>query len=140
MDLTALFLNLAPKPVESPLSREDSNSSLPGRVQTRPVRRMNRLTDAKILDLVASYLRGTTITELAAEFEINPTTVQAHLRRQKVGHRPYRKVRPEQVAEAVQLHAAGMSVRGVARHLGVAQDTAKRLLVEAGAIPPPPNS
>jgi hypothetical protein len=48
-----------------------------------------------------------------------------------VPRRPYRKVKPHQVVEAVELYRGGMTLRGVAKHLGVAPDTARPVLVEA---------
>ena len=133
MDLTALFLNYVPRgqtvdsvsvlPVDEPLD---------GVVQTGPVQRQNRLEETKILEMVASYVAGMSIAALARQFEINETTVRAHLSRQQVERRPYRKVTPAQLQEAISLYEGGMSVRGVARYLGVAQDTATRMLIDAG--------
>ena len=138
MDLTALFLNsVAPDERPVPSSVELVDEGVDGVIQTGPLQRRTFLDEGKILDLIASYVAGTTITGLATEFNVNPTTVYEHLRRQQVERRPFRKVRPAQVPEAVDLYKAGTSLRQVARHLGVSPDTAKRILVEAGAIQPP---
>lgn len=138
MDLTALFLNLVPPDQRTlPTPDEFADDGVEGVIQAGPLQKHTFLDDRKVLDLIASYMAGTTITELASEFDVNQTTVQEHLRRQRVERRPYRKIRPAQVAEAVEMHTAGTSVRQIARHLGVSPDTAKRVLVEAGAIPPP---
>jgi transposase len=138
VDLTALFLNSIP-PDERPVlsSVELADEGVQGVTQTGPVQRRTFLDEGKILDLIASYVAGTTIMGLATEFNVNPTTVYEHLRRQQVERRPFRKVRPAQVAVAVELYKAGTSMRQVARYLGVSPDTAKRILVEAGVIPPP---
>jgi transposase len=101
---------------------------------TRIEQKHTLLDDPEITELVASYLEGDTIDELATKFDVNQTTVQAHLERQQVERRPYRKVKPAQVAEAAELYRSGMSVRGVAKRLGVSPDTTRRLLVEAGVV------
>lgn len=73
--------------------------------------RQTRLLASEVTQLVASYQGGTTITELAAAFAIDQSTVQAHLTREQVVRRPYRKIRPHQLAEAVTLCEGGLSLR-----------------------------
>ena len=100
-------------------------------VQTGPIQHQGRLGEDVVLQLVASYLDGTTIRELAEQFDINEKTAHSHLKRLGV-RRPYRKVKPLQVNEAVQLYQSGQSLNDVADHLGVSVDTTRRLLIEAG--------
>lgn len=110
MDLTALFLNWVPpdhntnsvavSPVDEPLD---------GVVSAGPVQRHNRLAEAEILELVASYVAGISVAALARQFEVNETTVRAHLKRRQVHRRPYRKATPAQLLEAIKLHQGGMT-------------------------------
>ena len=142
-DLTARFLGLASVhlstivPGSGPLleatAAEDSSpAARRARIHRGGVRRRTCLDEPELLQLFAAYLDGTPITELAKDFELNESTVHQHLSRQEVPRRPYWKVKPHQVVEAVELYRGGMTLRGVAKHLGVAPDTARPVLVEAG--------
>ena len=132
VDLTALFLNhVPPDERHNPISEDLVHEPVEGVVQAGPVQRHTRLDEERVLQLLASYLDGTTITELAEQFEVNQTTVQAHLRRQQVHRRPYRKIRPAQRADAIEMYNAGTSMRKIAMRLGVSDDTARRMLIEA---------
>jgi DNA-binding transcriptional regulator LsrR (DeoR family) len=42
-------------------------------------------------------------------------------------------ITPAQLQEPIEVYQGGMSVRGVAQHLGIAQYTVTRMLIEAGA-------
>ena len=104
VDLIALSLNYVPpgQNVDS-LSVEPVDEPSNGVVRAGPVQRNNRLGEDKVLELVASYVAGMSVAELARQFEVNETTVRAHLKRRQVGRRPYRKVTPAQMQEAMKL-------------------------------------
>ena len=87
-----------------------------------------------MLQLVASYLDGTTIKELAQQFEVHRDTVFEHVRRQGLPFRRnvYARLTDQQIAEAVKMYQSGMSLRAVGRQLKVSADTARKVLVEAG--------
>ena len=100
------------------------------RREQRQVQR--RLSPATVDDLVAAYQDGVSCAELAERFRINESTVFAHLKRRKVGRRPFRKLRGEQVQRARECYEAGMSLRTVAAEVGVSRSTVHAALVEAG--------
>ncbi|MEO7573630.1 MAG: hypothetical protein ABIX10_14455 [Acidimicrobiales bacterium] len=82
-----------------------------------------RLPAEQILELVRQYEAGAPVFELAEIFEIDQSTVHGHLNRQNVPRRPYRKLWGERLDEAIRLQATGMSIRGIARELGVNRGT-----------------
>jgi transposase-like protein len=82
-------------------------------------------------DLVASYLCGSTILELAAQHEISRTTVSKYLKQRGV---PIRlKPLPEHdVALAIDLYQSGLSTARVAERIGCAPNTIRSELLAAG--------
>ena len=90
-----------------------------------------RLDAGHVADLVTSYQAGTTVDDLAATYQINRTTVLAHLKRQGVKRRRSRLQRVD-IDKAVHLYAAGHSVDSVARELRVGSTTVRRVLKARG--------
>ena len=132
VDLTAQLLNLPP------LVRTLADGPAPpaDAVPTRPApwtrQRQVRLEAEAVAALIARYLGGEPVPELAAAFGISETTLYAHLERARVGGRQYRKLWGSQLEEAIARHAAGESVRAIARELGLHRDTVRRALQGAG--------
>ena len=93
-----------------------------------PIRRVDRLDEQKILALVAKYLHGSNVSEIAREFNVHETTVRAHLRRSGIDLRAYRKLSPDQIEEARQLRAAGASFAKLAGRYSAAGSTVRRLV------------
>ena len=76
------------------------------------------LSAAEIDRLVADYLSGTRIDQLAERYGVHRATVFAHLRRRNVPRRPV-GLDEDEAADAVRLYRSGMSIRAVARQIGV---------------------
>ena len=89
------------------------------------------LTAAEVDRLVDDYLDGTTVNELADRYGVHRATVSAHLTRRGVQRR-----RPglgvEEAAEAAKLHLGGISMRAIARTMGVDRKAIRAVLVQAG--------
>ncbi len=91
------------------------------------------LTAAEVDRLVDDYLDGTTVSELADRYGVHRATVSAHLTRRRVARRqPGLGV--EEAAEAVKLHLGGVSMRAIARSMGVGRKAIRACLVDAGAM------
>ena len=91
------------------------------------------LTAVEVDALVGDYLAGMSVQALAERFGIHRATVVSHLRRRNVPSR-----RPglglDEKAEAVRLARAGVSMRAIARRMGVDRKAVRVALVEAGLI------
>lgn len=91
------------------------------------------LTAAEVDALVGDYLAGMCVKALAERYGIHRATVFSHLRRRNVPSR-----RPglglDEKAEAVHLARAGVSMRAIARRIGVDRKAVRAALVEAGVI------
>ena len=99
---------------------------------SNPVQR--RLTEAEVDDLVARYVAGSAIDELARAFEVNRTTVISHLDRRDVPRRRVvRKMTDATVAQAARRYDQGLSLVAVAEEFGVHARTLARELRRAGA-------
>jgi len=96
-----------------------------------------RLSSADIERLVARYLTGTAINDLADEFEINRTTVMKHIERAGAPRR--RGVVLDHLDEARRLYEHGWSLARVRRHLGVDPGTVWYTFKNAG-VPTRPRS
>ena len=83
--------------------------------------------------LVGDYLAGMSVKSLAEVYGIHRATVVFHLRRRNVPSR-----RPglglDEKAEAVRLARAGVSMRAIARRMGVDRKAVRAALVEGGLI------
>jgi hypothetical protein len=93
---------------------------LPDRT-TRSVRRLPRLTEPEIAELVALRQAGEQIAVLAERFGVGRNTVLAHLKRRDVPGRRWhgRTLGAEQLHEAGQLYDSGANLIAVAERFGV---------------------
>lgn len=89
------------------------------------------LTASEVDRLVDDYRSGASVNELAERYGVHRATVSAHLTRRGVSRR-----RPglgvEEAAEAVKLHLGGVSMRAIARSMGVDRKAIRVALVLAG--------
>ena len=118
VDLTARLLNRVspgddgvPVDPDAPDTRTDPNTV----VRRQLIQQQNRLPQDEIFKLIASYVGGTPVSELAQQFDVMESTVYDHIDREGTPRQPYRKLRPAQIAEGVELYLAGVSLRQVAR-------------------------
>lgn len=88
------------------------------------------LAASKIDRLVGDYLAGAGIEELADRYGIHRATVFAHLRRRNTPRRPP-GLDVHEEAEAVRLYRDGVSMRAIARRVGVGRKTVRTTLVRA---------
>ena len=88
-----------------------------------------------ILQLVASYLAGSTVNALATQFNVSVTTVHAHLKRHDVSLRPFRKLKPEYVTSDRPSYVRQLDLRHRRKRLGVSWNTVHTVLREAGVVP-----
>jgi DNA-binding transcriptional regulator LsrR (DeoR family) len=86
-----------------------------------------RLAPTELEALIVEYEAGARVCELAKAYELHRTTVARHVARAG-------KTRPvmteAQIDEAVVLYRDGWTLHNVGRHLGVADQTIRRVLVE----------
>ncbi len=86
-----------------------------------------RLSPAELQALIAEYEAGARVGELAKVYDLHRTTVAKHVARAG-------KTRPvmtvAQIDEAVLLYRDGWTLHNVGQHLGVADQTIRRVLVE----------
>lgn len=89
------------------------------------------LSASEVDCLVDDYRSGASVNELAERYGVHRATVSAHLtRRGTPRRRPGLGV--EEAAEAVKLHLGGLSMRAIARSMGVDRKAVRLALVEAG--------
>ncbi|HVF74592.1 MAG TPA: hypothetical protein VM938_06045 [Acidimicrobiales bacterium] len=81
--------------------------------------------------MAKAYQAGALIRELAQRYNINRTTVMAHLDRQGVPTR-YRRLSEAQIAEAAQLYPQGWSLRKLSQRYGTSDNTVRSALLAAG--------
>lgn len=91
------------------------------------------LTDVGVDNLVADYLAGAGIGELARWYGIHRGTLTAHLRRRNMPQRQAGLNR-EQRTEAARLYRKGQSLRAIGRRMGVDRKAVRAALVEADLI------
>ena len=126
MDLVALFLNYVDAGHQM-----DSAAEVVGLEVRRPVRRVDQLGQQKALELVAGYIEGLTVSQLAVQYVVNVTTVRNQLKGADVELRPFRKLSHGQILEACRLSNVGASLGELAAQFGVSTVTIKRGLVES---------
>ncbi len=86
-----------------------------------------RLASAELATLIAEYEAGARVGELAKVYRLHRTTVARHV----AGAGKTRPVMTEaQIDEAVVLYRDGWTLHNVGQHLGVADQTIRRVLVE----------
>lgn len=91
------------------------------------------LTASKVGRLVGDYLAGAGIEELADRSGIHRAMVFAHLRRRNTPRRTTGlDVREE--AEAVRLYRDGVSMRAIARRMGVGRKVVRTAVLRAGVV------
>jgi lambda repressor-like predicted transcriptional regulator len=104
----------------------------PVRGAPRTNRQVHRsLHDPEIDELVTSYLRGSTVYELAHQHSIHRQTVSEILERREVARR-YQKLSPEQLDLAASLYRNGASLTKVGEQLGRRAETMRQALMKAG--------
>jgi transposase-like protein len=91
VDLTALFLNYEPPGQETLPPSDVADFDAP-----RSARRVDRLGQEKALELVALYIEGLSVSQLAAQYGVNITTVRNQLKAAEVEMRPIRELSPQQ--------------------------------------------
>lgn len=126
MDLVALFLNYVDAGHQMDLAIE-----VVGLDVRRPVRRVDQLGQKKALELVAGYVEGLTVSQLAVQYGVNITTVRNQLKTADVELRPFRKLSHGQIVEACRLSNDGASLAELAAQFGVSTGTIKRVLIES---------
>lgn len=91
------------------------------------------LTASEVDRLVGDYLDGATVKELADRYGMHRATVSAHLTRRRVARRRPR-LGVEEAAEAVRLHLGGVSIRSIARSMGLSRRAVRAALIEAKVL------
>jgi transposase-like protein len=83
--------------------------------------------------LIKAYEDGSSVRDLATQYEIHRSTVVAHLERHGISRRPnVRKLSDEQIEEAAQLYESGLSLEKVGALLDVNATTMRDWLNKAG--------
>jgi DNA-directed RNA polymerase specialized sigma24 family protein len=100
-------------------------------ISTPPKRVIHRLSSSEIGQIVAGYEAGIQVIELAERFEVNPTTVQKHVRRAGLPRR-FQRVDSQRVEDVVQRYCAGQSVEAIAKAFGMAPTSVRRTLSKSG--------
>ena len=78
-----------------------------------------------------AYADGVAVKDLAAKFQINPSTVQKHIRHHG-SPRPFPRLGPDQIEEVVRLFLDGRSPAQLGKQLGVGKDSVARALHTGG--------
>lgn len=102
------------------------------RVQAGPSQRQTRLGEKQILDLISSYLAGSSITQLVKDFNLNRNTVYEHLKRANIPRRGG-KLTPAQVVGLRAQHENGVSITDLATQFGVSDSTIQRRLADTAS-------
>ena len=101
-----------------------------------PWRRLKRLSEGEIDELVVARLASVEILELAERFGVSRSTVDRYLRNRGVPKRRWagRTLSVEQVRAAGELYANGVRLELVAEQFGVTRVYLHRVLPEAGFV------
>lgn len=102
------------------------------RAASRPLqaaRRPKKLPDADVEAVVAEYLAGRTMNDIARERNIHRTTIAAALERAGVAQRP-KGMNAEQVDQAVEFYVSGLSLATVGSRLGFTARTIRAELLK----------
>ncbi len=100
-------------------------------VPRTPKRVARRLEASKAAELVQGYLDGVPVDELAERFQVNPSTVQKHVRQKGLPRRSPR-LGQAHIEKAIQLYIAGGSLANLGKHFGIGEDTVAPALRRAG--------
>lgn len=90
-----------------------------------------RLTAGELEEFSTAHRTGSSIRDLAQYFEINRTTVHAHVDALGLPRR-YPRLTSADVKEAAEIYRAGRSLAVIGEHFGVAGDTVALALRRAG--------
>jgi hypothetical protein len=90
-----------------------------------------RLPPEEVEELVASYLAGATVVELAGKHAIHRTTVLALLERHRVSRRG-RVLTPDHIERALVLYASGRSCASIGHEFQVNAETIRQALLKVG--------
>jgi len=94
---------------------------------------LRRLTDADTHRLIAGYLGGHTLEQLAVEYGVHRRTVAAHLQRHGVARRVIvSKMTPADIDAAAHRYQVGESLAAIAETFQVNPATVGRNLKQAG--------
>jgi plasmid maintenance system antidote protein VapI len=92
------------------------------------------LTPSEVARLVKDYHRGASVAHLAEVYGVHRSTVSAHLTRRDVTRR-IPGLDAEESAEAIRLHEQGLSLRAIARSMGVGRRRVTRAIHHAYPVP-----
>ena len=99
-----------------------------------PRRRQNRRrhwTSQDDANIATAYEQGATLKDLAAQHAVSRWAISAILVRKTVTPR-YRVIGPHELVQAIQQYESGKSCAVIAQALGVAPNTVRKELQEAG--------
>ena len=100
--------------------------------ETRPLRQyQRRLHPNELRHLVADYVSGVEVMELARRYRIARGTVVEHMRRQGVPRR-HPRLSSDDIRRVAGLYQAGDSLSTVGKAFGVDPGTVRRALTELG--------
>lgn len=112
-------------PVRPPRRERDET------VRKRQVQR--RLSEIEAAELVAAYVDGASMRELARRFSVHRTTVASLLSRAGVDPRQ-RGIPPEQLAEAIRRYEQGWSLQRLAECYDCDDETVRQTLKRNGVL------
>jgi transposase-like protein len=101
------------------------------RPETRTPRRAKRLSPPEVDQLVADYVEGQSVYQLADVYGIHRNTISRILERHGIDRR-YRILQGDILDEAINQYQQGSSLRTVGQRLGVSLDTIRHALIHAG--------
>lgn len=92
---------------------------------------IRRLDDTRVAQLAQGYLDGLPVDDLAVQFNVDPATVQKHVRKLDLPRRSPR-LGPAHLDEAAELYRSGQSLVTLGKRYGVGKDAVARALRKAG--------
>lgn len=93
--------------------------------------RQARLSDARVQEMVAGYLSGSSVYELAAQFGCHRKTVSSLLKSAGIALR-LASMTADQIMEAAALYESGLSLAKTGARLGFNANTVRLRLIEHG--------
>ena len=97
----------------------------------QPRQHQSRLRPDELDHLVADYLSGVKVKELAERYRITRQTVLEHMRRRSVPRR-HPRLGPDEVNEACDLYLSGKSLADIGAVFSVDPGTVRRALTKVG--------